>query len=102
MRAPALSCLRSGQGGEGDEGRKCWDVIVGFIKAFFLQRVGLHSLTPPPSLSLIGLLAVGRGQTPTAAQSAEEAGLLRPLLLHAGDGAVSPQRSRLHPEEPLS
>lgn len=58
------------------------------------------ALTPPPPL--IGLFAVGRGQTPTATQSAEEAGLLRLLLLHPGDGAVSSRRRRLHPEEPLS
>lgn len=66
-----------------------------------IQRVRFHSLTSSPPLCLIGLFAVGGGQTSTTAQSAEEAGLLRLLLLHPGDRAVSPRRRQLHPEEPL-
>lgn len=66
-----------------------------------MKRVHFHSLTSSSSLCLIGLFAVGGGQTPSTAQSAEEAGLLRLLLLHPGDGAVPPRRRQLHPEEPL-
>lgn len=61
----------------------------------------LHLLTPP-SLSLIGLFSVWRGAAPSAAQSAEKASLVRLLILHVGDGAISTRRRRLYSEKPLS
>lgn len=102
----ALSCVKSFFEGGGDEDRKpirvmgcsCRKTLILFQKLVFQPFLANR----PALFSLIGLFAVGGRQAPTAAQSAEEAGLLRLLVVHAGDGAVPARRRKLHPEEPLS
>lgn len=87
----------------GGEGEETAQKALGCGHSISLDTMSssFHLLTPP-SLSLIGLFSVWRGAAPSAAQSAEKASLVRLLILHAGDGAISTSRRRLYSEKPLS